>query len=96
MVASGSPTESYISDRLIVSPGQRVTETELWDDYCKWYVVEGLEQMKRRDFVRSLADALRSRGVFHKQSMRFGQNVLRGFEGVSLAQGNVVPIRSGN
>lgn len=96
MLSSSSPTESYINDRLVVAKGQRVSETELWDDYCKWYVVEGLEQMKRRDFIRALADALRGRGASHKQSMRYGNTVLRGFDGVTLAQGNVVPIRSGN
>lgn len=96
MLSSSSPTESYINDRLVVAKGQRVSEAELWDDYCKWYLAEGLEQMKRRDFIRAIADALRGRGAVHKQSIRFGMNVLRGFEGVSLAQGNVVPIRSGN
>jgi len=96
MLSSSSPTESYIKDRLVVAKGQRVSEAELWDDYLKWYVLEGLEQMKRRDFIRAIADALRGRGAVHKQSIRFGLNVLRGFEGVSLAQGNVVPIRSGN
>ena len=96
MLSSSSPTESYINDRLVVARGQRVSEADLWDDYLKWYVAEGLEQMKRRDFIRAIADALRGRGAVHKQSIRFGMNVLRGFEGVSLAQGNVVPIRSGN
>lgn len=96
MIASGSPIESYIRERLVVSKGLKVPESDLWDDYCKWYVVEGLEQMKRRDFIRSLADALRSRGASHKQSIKFTQSVLRGFDGVTLASGNVVPIRSGS
>lgn len=94
MIASGSPMQSYINDRLVVAPGQRVSETDLWDDYCKWYIAEGLEQMKRRDFIRSLADALRAQSVTHKQSMRLGKIVTKGFDGVTLATGNVVPIRS--
>lgn len=96
MIASGSPIENYISERLVVAKGLKVSEADLWDDYCKWYIVEGLEQMKRRDFIKSLTDALRSRGASHRQSVKFSQSVLRGFVGVNLAQGNVVPIRSGN
>ena len=69
MITSGSPIEHYIADRLVVAQGQRVSEADLWTDYCKWYILEGLEQMKRRDFMKALEDALRSRGGKRKGSL---------------------------
>lgn len=95
MIVSGSPIESYIKERLIVAPGQRMTEADVWDDYRKWQVEEGLEQMPRKAFIKSLTDSLRGRGVAHKQSIRFHHGVLRGFDGVTLPSGNVTTIASG-
>lgn len=88
MVASGSPIEHYVTDRMVLGQGQRATEAELWADYYNWHINEGHEQMKRRDFMKSLEDALRSRGVKRKGSMRFGDSTQRGFEGVALRPGD--------
>lgn len=92
MITSGSPIEHYVTDRLVVAKNQRVSDADLWRDYSKWYLEEGLEQMKRKDFLKALEDALRGRGVKRKGSLRIGDMPLRGFEGVSVATATVVPI----
>lgn len=92
MITSGSPIEHYVNDRLVVAKNQRVSDADLWRDYSKWYLEEGLEQMKRKDFLKALEDALRGRGVKRKGSLRIGDMPLRGFEGVSVATTTVVPI----
>ena len=101
MVISGSPIEQFITDRLTVDRGHRVTEAALWTDYSVWCTGQGHESMKRRDFMRALEDALRSRGVKRKASIRFPERIAPGFEGVdcNLTAANVytgaqvVPIR---
>lgn len=97
MLISGSPVELYISDRLAIGSDLRCTETELWHDYSKWWVEQGFEGMKRRDFMKSLEDALRGRGVQRKAGIRVGESIYRGFSGVALNTGQprgvVVPIR---
>lgn len=96
MISSGSPIEHFISDRLIVADGQRVSDADLWGDYIDWQQKEGLEQMKRRDFLKALEDALRGRGVKRKASVRINNFPLRGFEGASIVTEKIVNINRTN
>jgi len=85
MVISGSPIEQFITDRLSLgmTKAHRVTETDLWTGYRAWCSTQGHEEMKRRDFLKALEDALRGKGAKRKTNMRIGDKVAPGFDGVS-------------
>lgn len=96
MVESGSPVTRFMDEECVFEQTERVADNTLWSRYQQWCIANGMEQMKRKNFLQAFKDASVAQGVRSAKSVRIGDNDYRGFYGVNVKpvvfEQNVTPL----
>ena len=96
MVESGSPVTRFMEEECVFEQTARVADNALWSRYQQWCIANGMEQMKRKNFLQAFKDASVSQGVRSAKSVRIGEGIYRGFHGVNVKpvvfEQNVTPL----
>ena len=96
MVESGSPVTRFMDEECVFEQTARVADNTLWSRYQQWCIANGMEQMKRKNFLQAFKDASVSQGVRSAKSVRIGEGIYRGFHGVNVKpvvfEQNVTPL----
>lgn len=96
MVESGSPVTRFMEEECVFEQTARVADNALWSRYQHWCIANGMEQMKRKNFLQAFKDASVSQGVRSAKSIRIGEGIYRGFHGVNVKpvvfEQNVTPL----
>lgn len=96
MVESGSPVTRFMDEECVFEQTARVADNALWHRYVQWCIANGMEQMKRKNFLQAFKDASVAKGVRSAKSVRIGDSDHRGFYGVTVKpvvfEQNVTPI----
>lgn len=96
MVESGSPVTRFMDEECVFEQTARVADNALWSRYQQWCIANGMEQMKRKNFLSAFKDASVAQGVRSAKSVRIGDGVHRGFHGVTVKpvvfEQNVTPL----
>jgi P4 family phage/plasmid primase-like protien len=96
MVESGSPVTRFMEEECVFEKTARVADNVLWSRYQHWCIANGMEQMKRKNFLQAFKDASVAQGVRSAKSVRIEGNDYRGFYGATVKpivfEQNVTPL----
>ncbi|MEZ3767858.1 phage/plasmid primase, P4 family [Klebsiella pneumoniae] len=53
MVESGSPVTRFMDEECVFEQTERVADNTLWSRYQQWCIANGMEQMKRKNFLQA-------------------------------------------
>lgn len=82
MVSEGGSVQDFIGECLLVAPGYRCSDADLWAAYRGWAINSGHELGVRRRVLKSIEDALRGHGVRRVPALQIDGRFYRGFYGV--------------
>lgn len=81
---NSQPLTLFIEECTNLGGDEKAHTSELYSSWVRWCIVNGERQSTRKQFITSLDDTLRSKGISRSKGIRIGEIIKQGFIGISV------------